>query len=95
MSLRARVALLIVLAAILPALLVVTWAGVSNRAATATAEQASLAAIQRQTLARNLALLEGDASAANGLIQDARSLSFTAAKYLSTTAFLVNTGRYG
>ncbi|MHB1981724.1 MAG: ATP-binding protein [Sulfobacillus sp.] len=95
MSLRARVALLIVLAAILPALLVAAWADASNRAATATAEQASLAAIQRQTLARNLALLEGDASAANGLIQDARSLSFTAAKYLSTTAFLVNTGRYG
>ncbi len=87
-------ALLIVLAAILPALLVIAWAEVSTRAATTTAEDASLAAIQRQTLARNLALLEGEASDANGLIQDARSLSFTAAKYLSTTAFLVNTARY-
>ncbi len=95
MSLRARVALLIALAAILPALLVAAWAAASNRSATLSAEQASLDAIQRQTLARNLALLEGDASAANGLIEDARSLSFTAAKYLSTTGFLVNTGRYG
>lgn len=90
MSLRMRIAGLLILGALFPALLLGVWALASSQAAIRSAEAASVAAIRHQTLERNLAVLEGSASHDASLIESAKSLSYTAAKYLRTTQFLQN-----
>lgn len=88
MSLRLRIALVLLMGAILPALLLGAWALKSTRAASRASEASSIGAIRREALARNLSALEEAASVDAGTINAAQNLSYTAARYLGRTGFL-------